>query len=33
VLRETMERFLCQDMYAGVDESNTRTDLRVLMEL
>ena len=33
VLRETMERFLCQDMYGGVDESNTRTDLRVLMEL
>ena len=33
VLRETMERFLCQDMYEGVDESNTRTDLRVLMEL
>ena len=33
VLRETMERFLCQDMYEGVDEGNTRTDLRVLMEL
>ncbi|MFZ2738134.1 MAG: FliI/YscN family ATPase [Burkholderiaceae bacterium] len=32
-LRETMEKFLCQDMLSGVDEDKTRTDLRVLMEL
>ena len=33
VLRETMEKFLCQEMHAGVDESVTRADLRSLLEL
>ena len=33
LLRETMENYLRQDMYAGVEESSCRTDLRVLMEL
>ena len=33
VLRETMENYLRQDMYSGVEEANCRTDLRVLMEL
>jgi flagellum-specific ATP synthase len=32
-MREAMEEFLRQDMYAGVEESRTRVDLRVLMEL
>jgi flagellum-specific ATP synthase len=32
LLRETMEHYLRQDMYSGVEESNCRTDLRVLME-
>ena len=30
--REAMETFLRQDMFTGVDESQTRTDVRVLME-
>ena len=33
LLRETMENYLRQDMYTGVEESSCRTDLRVLMEL
>ena len=32
LLRETMENYLRQDMYTGVEESSCRTDLRVLME-
>ena len=32
-MREAMEEFLRQDMYAGVEENRTRVDLRVLMEL
>jgi flagellum-specific ATP synthase len=32
VLRETMEKFLCQEMQVGVDESVTRADLRSLLE-
>jgi flagellum-specific ATP synthase len=31
-LRSAMETFLQQDMYSGIDESQTRTDVRVLME-
>jgi len=31
--RPAMENFLRQEMYQGVDESQTRTDVRVLMEL
>ena len=31
-LRTAMESFLCQDMYSGIDESQTRTDVRMLME-
>ena len=30
--RPAMENFLRQEMYQGVDESQTRTDVRVLME-
>jgi flagellum-specific ATP synthase len=30
--REAMESFLRQDMYTGFDESQARTDVRVLME-
>jgi len=30
--REAMESFLRQDMYIGFDESQARTDVRVLME-
>ena len=32
-LRESMERYLRQDMHADEDEARCRTDLRVLMEL
>ncbi|MGI9133326.1 MAG: flagellum-specific ATP synthase FliI, partial [Rhodoferax sp.] len=32
-LRESMDKFLQQDMYSGQDEPTTRTNLRVLMEL
>ena len=31
-LRGAMETFLRQDMYSGIDESQTRADVRVLME-
>jgi flagellum-specific ATP synthase len=31
-LRGAMETFLQQDMYSGIDESQTRADVRVLME-
>ncbi len=31
-LRSAMETFLRQDMYTGIDESQTRADVRVLME-
>ena len=31
-LRSAMETFLQQDMYLGIDESQTRTDVRMLME-
>jgi flagellum-specific ATP synthase len=32
-MRESMEEFLRQDMYLGVEEERTRVDIRVLMEL
>jgi flagellum-specific ATP synthase len=32
-MRESMEEFLRQDMYSGVEEERTRVDIRVLMEL
>ena len=32
-MRESMEDFLRQDMYSGVEEDRARVDLRVLMEL
>jgi flagellum-specific ATP synthase len=31
-LRSAMETFLRQDMYTGIDESQTRADVRMLME-